>query len=84
MDSMYVYSEPGEKVQVGSVVAETNKKTRDNRVTLTSNYTDSYNLTYNGNLETKTLTRAPVPHKLIITKVGYDTQGRSVINFELN
>ena len=84
MDSMHLYTEPGEKVQIGTVVAETTKKTRDNLVVLTSNYTDSYNVTYNGRVESKILTKAPVPHKLTITNAGYDGQGRAIINFELS
>lgn len=84
MDSMHVYTEPGEKVQIGTIVAETIPKTRDNFVKLTGNYTDSYNFTYGSNLETKTLTKAAIPHKLVITNVGYDSQGRTIINFELN
>ncbi len=84
MDSMHIYTEPGEKIQIGIIVAETTKKTRDNLVVLTSNYTESYNFTYNGNKESKRLTKAAVPHKLTITNVGYDSQGRTRINFELS
>lgn len=83
MDSMHLYTEPGEKVQIGVVVAETTKKTRDNLVVLSSNYTENYNFTYNDKEESKTLTKAAVPHKLIITNQGYDVQGRVIINFKL-
>ncbi len=84
MDSMHIYTEPGEKIQIGVVIAETTKQTRDNYVVLTSNYTSSHNFTYNGNKEAKILTKAAVPHKLTITNVGYDSQGRTRINFELS
>lgn len=83
MDSMYLYSEPNEKVRIGTVVAETIKKTRDNLVVLSSNYTKLYNITYNGDEESKTLTKASVPHRLIITNEGYDSKGRTKIDFEL-
>jgi hypothetical protein len=83
MDSMYLYTEPGEKIQIGTVVAETTKKTRDNRVVLSANYTESYNITYNNDEESKTLTKAAVSHKLIITNKGYDSKGRTNIDFEL-
>ena len=83
MDSMHVYSEPGEIVQVGTLLAQTTKKTRDNLVTLTSNYSSSYNLTYHNQEESKALTRAAVPHKLTISNVGYDSKGRVIINFDL-
>jgi len=84
MDSMHLYTEPGIKVEIGNVVAETTKKTRDNLVVLSSNYTESYNFTYNDNKESKILTKASVAYKLIITNEGYDTLGRSIINFELD
>jgi hypothetical protein len=84
MDSMHIYTEPGEKVQIGTIVAETTKKTRDNLVTLSANYTENYNISYNLNQESKILTKSPVPHKLIITNAGYDSQGRTIIDFELN
>jgi hypothetical protein len=83
MDSMHLFTEPGVKVQIGTVVAETTKKTRDNLVVLESNYTESYNFTYNNNLETKILTKAAIPHKVVITNKGTDSQGRTIINFEL-
>lgn len=84
MDSMHLYTEPGVKVEIGSVVAETTKKTRDNLVVLSSNYTESYNFTYNDKKESKILTKASVAYKLVITNEGYDTLGRSIINFELS
>ncbi len=84
MDSMHVFTEPGERVQIGTVVAETNKKTRDNLVRLTANYTEGYNITYNGEEESKILTKAAVAHKLTITNVGYDSEGRTIINFQLS
>jgi len=82
-ESLYVYTEPGQKVQIGKIVAETKKKTRDNIVILTSNYTDSYNLTYKGREESKKLGRSSVPYKLILSNEGEDSLGRTIINIDL-
>jgi hypothetical protein len=83
MESLYVYTEPGEKVQIGSIIAETKKRTRTNLVVLTSNYSGDYNLTYNGKEEGKLLTKSSVPYKLVLSNNGEDAQGKTVINIQL-
>jgi hypothetical protein len=82
-DSLYVYTEPGEKVQIGNVLAETKKKTRDYLVTLTSNYSEDYNITYKGKEESKTLAKSSVPYKLILSNEGEDSSGKTIINVDL-
>lgn len=83
MDSLYVYTEPGQKVQIGNIVAETKQKTKDNLVTLTSNYSDNYNLTYKGRDESKTLAKSSVSYTLILSNEGEDSQGKTMINVDL-
>lgn len=83
MDSLYVYTEPGQKVQIGNIIAETKKKTKDNLITLTSNYSDNYNLTYKGRDESKTLAKSSVSYNLILSNEGEDPQGKTIINVDL-
>jgi hypothetical protein len=82
-ESIYVYTEPGQKVQLGNVVAETKKKTRDYIVTLTSDYSDNYNITYKGKDEAKTLSKSSVAYKLILSNEGEDSSGKTIINVDL-
>ena len=83
MESYYIYTEPGQKVQMGNIVAETKKRTRTNFVILVSNYSQNYNITYNGKEEPKLLTKASVPYRLILSNEGEDSKGKTVIDIRL-
>ncbi|HED05110.1 MAG TPA: hypothetical protein ENI61_00315 [Ignavibacteria bacterium] len=67
--SKYLYSQSGEKINIGDIVAITQKTGSLNKITLTSNYSE-YNLTYNGKNESKTLTHSSTPYKLSIENKG--------------
>jgi hypothetical protein len=70
MEGAYMYSEPGETVKTGNIEAVTEKNGRNNRVTLKRDFGDEYNITYNDEESTKTLTRAPSPYRMFITNNG--------------
>ena len=77
VESKYTYSQPGEDVQYGDIIARTEKQGRTNIVTLTTEYEEDYNLTYRGNEETKSLTQAPTPYKIFISNEG--NQGNKIV-----
>ena len=70
MDSKYTYTEPGKDVEIGRINARTEKLGKLNKVYLTLNY--DYNITYEGNKDKKSITKAPTPYKLFITHKGGD------------
>jgi hypothetical protein len=76
MDGRYAYTEPGANgqdgspVNVGNVIASTKKIGSLNEVTLISNYSNLYNITYQGGKDIKVLNKAPVAYKLMITNRG--------------
>ena len=78
MDSKYVYSQPGEYVQVGGLTAITNKKGNINEVTLISNYSGDYNITVQNTESLREVTRASTPYRFVISDKGND-----VINIDI-
>ncbi len=83
MESYYAYSEPGQKVQVGSIVAETKQRTRNYIVVLTSNYSSNYNLSCSGKEDSKLITKSSVPYNLLISNEGKDLNKKTLINVKL-
>ncbi|MFH1503618.1 MAG: hypothetical protein ABIE36_03090 [Candidatus Diapherotrites archaeon] len=82
IESRYVYSEPGQEVQVGNIVALTEVKGEYNLVTLERDFSDSYNLTYKNEDILKTLSKASIPYKLYITNNG-ELNNKITMNFDL-
>jgi len=83
IEGKYRYSEPGENVSVGEVVVNTKEQGSINLLTLTLNYSGENNLTYQNKEISETLTRAPVPYKILISDIGKDPKGRPIINLEV-
>ena len=83
LESKYKYSEPGENVTIGKVIANTEERGSINIITLTLNYTGTYDLRYAGAGQEKTLSRAPVPYQILISDEGTSTGGRPIINMEV-
>ena len=81
MNSEYAYSEPGETVQIGNVVALTESRGKNSKITLSRDFSVEYNLTYNGKEASKTLGKASTPYKLFFTNEG-ESLDRIIINFE--
>lgn len=69
MESEYEYSEPGEDIFVGDIIARTDKSGSSNIITLTSNYTQ-YDLTYKGGNELEEISQSTNPYKLSIENKG--------------
>lgn len=82
LESKYEYSEPGENIQVGDVLAHTEKQGKINIVTLTLDYQDVYDLNYPGEIS-KTLTKSSVPYKLSLSNLGTDVFGDIRIKMEV-
>ena len=76
IDSRHTFTEPGldgqpgEFIDLGSVIASTQKMGRLNKVTLISNYSNVYNITYQLKEEEKILGKASVVHRLSISNEG--------------
>lgn len=70
METRYVYSELGQEIYIGNVMAYTVKKGELNIVTLKLDYKDKYDLQYQGNSDgTKTITKSSTPYRLSISNV---------------
>jgi len=80
IESRYVYSQPGEDVDVGGIVANTEKKGNINEVTLTKDYSGDYNITIQNKDELKEMTKAPTPYKIIISDNGGNIINMDVTN----
>jgi hypothetical protein len=83
MDSRYIYTEPGEPVQIGNINATTTTKSGVNTVTLKRDFSREYNLTYKGEESLKTLGKASTPYRLSFTNEGEDSSGKIIINFDI-
>ncbi|MDO8622699.1 MAG: hypothetical protein Q7R52_00465 [archaeon] len=65
-DSNSQYTEPGQDIEMGDIIARTEKKGDTYSITLTLNYETKYNLDYSG----KTFTKSPTPYKISIKNDG--------------
>jgi len=72
IESRYEYSEPGQYIQEGAseIIAHTQKIGKFNNVTLTRDYGETYDITYLGKDELKTITKSPTPYKMTISNEG--------------
>jgi len=80
MESKHVYSEPGIDVNIGGLVAHTEKKGKFNLITLTNNYSE-YNMTYREKDVIKTINKATIPYKLSIENAGENGKVKINIDF---
>jgi len=70
MESRYMYSEPEQVVEIGRVKALTKKKRKIYDVSLILNYSNSINLTWSGEENTKIFQASPTPYKIRVTNIG--------------
>ncbi len=82
LEGKHEFTQPGKDVQVGSIIARTEDQGRIKKVTLISNYSGVYNISYQNKEEAKTLNKAPVPYKLSIANKG-TVAGKTLINTEV-
>ncbi len=86
MESIYVYSQPGEDITDtigGRIVKRTEKIGSLNKISFTIDYSvENINITYNENDEFKTLNKAPAPYNLLISNNGR-IDGNTLIDISL-
>jgi hypothetical protein len=76
IDGRYAYTEPGlngqkgDYVQIGKVLVTTENRGEIKRVTLISNYSNIYNVTYQMTENSEIITKAPNPQSMTISNKG--------------
>jgi hypothetical protein len=76
MDGKYTYTEPGANgtqgkyINVGNILATTKKTGKVSTVTLISNYSNIYNITYQGEDKIKVVSRSSAPYKISLSNKG--------------
>lgn len=81
-EGRYIYSEPGENIQQGNLFIITEEVGKIGFVNITRNYSD-YNLTYQGEDNSKIISRAATPYNIVISNLGKDLDGKTIVNIEL-
>tara|TARA_Y100000310_G_scaffold68821_1_gene64148 strand:- start:2954 stop:3532 length:579 start_codon:yes stop_codon:yes gene_type:complete len=71
IESRAEYSQPGEEIVKENLIVLTEPTGRLNQVTLTTNYSEGYNITYEGKDQVKLISKAPTPHKVSIENKGF-------------
>jgi type II secretory pathway pseudopilin PulG len=84
LESKNVYSEPGKNISDGSVTVLTEEKSGFNLVTLTTDYSNNYNIKYNGKDEAKIISKASTSYKLLISNEGKDMNGKTLLNMSIS
>ncbi len=83
IEGKYTYSQPGENISIGDMIARTEKRGKFNLVTLTQDYGKKYNITYQDEDKLKLISKSSTSYKLLISnkgKIGNNT----VIDFEVS
>ncbi len=80
METKNVYSEPGKEISDGSITILTTKASGYNIVTLTRDYSDSYDIRFEGKDELREISKGAVPYKLSILNEGESATGKIVTN----
>lgn len=70
LDSRHIYSEPGQEYIEGNLAVLTMEKGKYNKVTITRNYENLYNITYKEKEDSKIITKAPNPYNFFISNKG--------------
>lgn len=83
IESRNTYSEPGEDIYYGDILVHTEKNGKLNIVTLTSDYSEAYNLTFQNGDVIKTLSKGSTPYKLFISNEG-KLNDLTVLDFEVD
>jgi len=83
IESGYLYSELDTQTNIGDIIALTESDGKYNKVSLTSNYSERYNITYRFKEELKTIQKATTPYKLIITNEGGQEGKKLNINLDV-
>lgn len=82
IESAYTYSEPGVDIDLGNIIVNTKKRGDYNIVTLKTDYSSNYNITYNKLDDLKLVNKAATPYKFAIEN-RKESGGRSEIDFKI-
>ena len=88
LEGKYAYTEPGENgqpgeyINIGNIIATTQKKGKTSTVTLINNYTGKYDIRSQGADAVNVITRSPAPYKLAISNDG-ETGGKTLIGTDV-
>ena len=83
IETQSVYSEPGKDINDGNVVILTEEKSGYNLVTLTIDYSETYNLQFGGADILKIISKASNAYKLTILNDGEDETEKIILDFSL-
>ena len=83
MESSYLYSEPDKDISDGEIIIHTRERGDGYVVNMTQDYSDMYNITYQGKEELKDFGQSSAPYRLFISNKGKDTANRIIIDFEI-
>ncbi len=81
IESSRMYSEPGVIISDGNLKISTEQIGRDNKIKIWRNYSGLYNISYRNEEAVKTLSKAAINHKLILTHQGFNL-GQEIINLD--
>lgn len=80
IESKYEYSQPGQNVSVGNLIAHNEQRGKLNEVSLTLNYSGVYNMTYEGVDQKRQMSASATPYKITLSNMGDDPSGNTLIN----
>ncbi|MEX0921121.1 MAG: hypothetical protein WDZ62_02560 [Candidatus Pacearchaeota archaeon] len=83
IESRHEYSEPGEDIIDGNVIITTEEVSGISMVTLKINYTERYNITFDGKETSKRISQSPTPYSILIANNGKDDQNKTIINLNV-
>ncbi len=80
METKNIYSEPDKEINDGSIIILTKKGSGYNTVTLTRDYSESYDIRFEGENVLKEISKGSIPYKLSILNEGESTEGKTIMN----
>jgi len=83
IESIYPYTEPGEKYYEQGIELTTIEKSGKNKITLLKNYSETLNITYLGKEETKILPQSSTFYRISIENNGQIDQNKTEIGIGL-
>ncbi len=82
--SNYMYSEPGIPFEQGHLVILNNQVGEVNRINMTADYSNKYNITWEGQDKSKLLSKTSNEYKFFISHEGFNENDDKIkINFEI-
>ena len=82
IESKHTYSEPGTDISDGNLIIRTEKRGKFNIVNLTRDYSEGYDITYQGKDELKLISKSSIPYKVFISNKG--DEDKIVIDVEVS